>query len=71
MDQNNSIPRPFADFCTRAKLSGSGDDCTSSNNSYVSYQHTVACVVDTKTKELSGHIITESFSAFKGAMIAW
>lgn len=69
MDLNKSIPRPFADFCTRAKLSGSGSDSTSPNNSYVSYQHAIACVVDAKTTELSGHIITRSFSAFKGAHI--
>lgn len=69
MDLNKTIPRSFADFCTRAKLSES-ENSTSSNNSYVTYQHAVGCVIDAKTTELSGYTITRSFAAFKGANIA-
>ena len=69
MDLNKSIPQPFADFCTRAKHSESESDCTSPNNFYVKFHHSIACVVDSKTTELSGQTITNNFTAFKGANI--
>ena len=68
MDFNKSVPQPFADFFTRAKLSKSdtNSECTFS----VKCRNAVACVIDSKTTELSGHIIMRSFAYFKGANIA-
>ena len=68
MDFNKSVPQPFADFFTRAKLSKSdtNSECTFS----VKCRNAVACVIDSKTTELSGHIIMRSCASFKGANIA-
>ncbi len=70
MDLNKCIPQPFADFCTRAKLSESDPDseCTSSNLC-VKCHTSVACVIDAKSTELSGQTITKRFASFKGAKI--
>ena len=69
MDLNKSIPQPFADFCTRAKLSQTESESTSADTYYIKYHQSVACIIDAQTTELSGQIIIKSFTAFKGAHI--
>ena len=69
MDLNKSIPQPFADFCTRAKLSQTESESVSPSTSCVKYHQSVACVIDAKTTELSGQTIAKSVTTFKGANI--
>ena len=70
MDLNKSIPQPLADFCTRAKLSETDSESSSSSGYFVKYQQSIACVIEAKMTELSGHSITKGFASFKGANIS-
>lgn len=68
IDLHKSIPQPFADFCTRAKLS-ENEISTMSNNLLFKFKGSTACIVDAKTTELSGQTIMKNLSSFNGAQI--
>ena len=69
IELNKSIPQPFAAFCMQAKLSLESS-CTDDELSLLKYQNIVACIIDSKTTELSGPIITTKLSTFKGGNVS-
>ena len=64
-DLSKSLPQPFIDFCTRAKLS---EESSVAENSYVvKYSESVAYIVDSRVNEVSGQGIKSVYKDFNGA----
>ena len=68
LDFSKGIPKPFLDFCKRAKSTKDAGALNSSvDHTYVQYGRIVGYVLKENPLELSGHVITSSFPGFQGA----
>ena len=65
LDFSKEVPPSFVNFCRRAKSAGANEH--SDVDHIVKYQGLVACILQQKLDELSGHAITSAYSDFHGA----
>lgn len=66
LDFSKEVPPSFVNFCRRAKSAVENEQLDIEHH-VVKYQGLIACILQQKLDELSGHAITSAYSKFHGA----